>query len=141
MSDKTKNIISYVLSILIVGSTTIGIAVAPQITFTVIGSIALGALTLVVLLYIVIWLKEIIICLFSSHFFQKVYRKYITKHYESREQLLYDRDNEICARCDKDCTVKHPLRTYSRYDAKCNKITDDVFIEEHGLKVDGTYFD
>ena len=79
MSEKTKNILSYVISILIVGSTTIGIVVAPQISFTVIGALALGALILLVLAYLVIWLKELLYAFFSSNYFQKVYRKYITK--------------------------------------------------------------
>ena len=79
MSEKTKNIISYVLSILIVGSTTIGIVVTPQISFAVIGALALGALILLVLAYAVLQLKELLYDFFSSHYFQKVYRKYITK--------------------------------------------------------------
>ena len=79
MSEKTKNILSYVISILIVGSTTIGIVVTPQISFAVIGALALGALILLVLAYAVLQLKELLYVFFSSHYFQKVYRKYITK--------------------------------------------------------------
>lgn len=78
MSEKTKNIISYVLSILIVGGISICIVVLPQITFTVIGSIAFGALILLVLACVVYELKELLYDFFSSHYFQKVYRK-ITK--------------------------------------------------------------
>lgn len=134
MSDKTKNIISYALSILIVGSTTIGIVVQPQITFTVIGSIALGALALVVLLYIVTWLKELLYDFFSSSYFEKTYRKYISKHYESRRQVFYERGNEICSNCDADCKLKRPYRRYEE-DSYCKKRVD-IYIEEHGLKVD-----
>ena len=84
MSEKTKNILSYVISILIVGSTTIGIVFEPQISFTVIGAIALGVLLLFVLACVVYELKELLYYFFSSQYFQKAYRKCITKHYESR---------------------------------------------------------
>lgn len=135
MNEKTKKTLSYVLSILIVGSITICIVVEPQITFTVIGSIALGVLTLLVLTYLVLWLKELLYDFFSSHYFQKVYRKYISKHYESRSQLLYYRGSEICTRCGKDCVVKYPLREYSVPVDICNKSVN-VFIEECKLIVD-----
>lgn len=71
---------------------------------------------------------------FSSSYFEEIYRKYISKHYESRRQVFYERGNEICSKCDADCKLKRPYRRYEE-DSYCKKRVD-IYIEEHGLKVD-----
>ena len=98
MNEKTKKTLSYILSILIVGSITICIVVKPRISLAVIGALVLGAFALLSLIYIVGWLIELIYNFLSSDYFQKVCRKYISKSYESRKQLLYYRGNEVCSK-------------------------------------------
>lgn len=134
MNEKTKNILSWVLSILFVGSIITSLVIEPRISLAVIGYIALGASALLILSYMVSWLKELLYDLFSSSYFEKIYRKYISKHYESRRQVFYERGNEICSKCDADCMLKHPYRRYEE-DSYCKKRVD-IYIEEHGLKVD-----
>lgn len=134
MNEKTKNILSWVLSILFVGSIITSLVIEPRISLAVIGYIALGAFALLILSYMVSWLKELLYDLFSSSYFEKIYRKYISKHYESRRQVFYERGNEICSKCDADCMLKHPYRRYEE-DSYCKKRVD-IYIEDHGLKVD-----
>ena len=136
MNEKNKNIISYILSILIVGSIITCFIVAPYNSLLGLLWIFLSAIGLAFLTFIVKLVKDILYEFFSSNLFQSIYRKYVTKCYESKEQLLFERGTEICAKCGKDCVVKHPLRTYSRYDTICNK-SADMFIEEHKLTVNG----
>lgn len=130
MNEKNKNILSWVLSILFVGSIITSLVIEPA----VIGYIALGAFALLFLSYMVSLLKELLYDFFSSSYFEKIYRKYISKHYESRRQVFYERGNEICSKCDADCKLKHPYRRYED-DSYCKKRVD-IYIEEHGLKVD-----
>ena len=130
MNEKTKNILSWVLSILFVGSIITSLVIEPR----VIGYIALGAFALLILSYMVSCLKELLYDLFSSSYFEKIYRKYISKHYESRRQVFYERGNEICSKCDPDCMLKRPYRRYEE-DSYCKKRVD-IYIEDHGLKVD-----
>lgn len=134
MNEKTKNILSWVLSILFVGSIITSLVIEPRISLAVIGYIALGAFALLILSYMVSWLKELLYDFFSSSYFEKIYRKYISKHYESRRQVFYERGNEICSKCDADCMLKHPYRRYEE-DSYCKKRVD-IYIEDHGLKVD-----
>lgn len=134
MNEKTKNILSWVLSILFVGSIITSLVIEPRISLAVIGYIALGASALLILSYMVSCLKELLYDLFSSSYFEKIYRKYISKHYESRRQVFYERGNEICSKCDADCMLKHPYRRYEE-DSYCKKRVD-IYIEDHGLKVD-----
>lgn len=140
MNEKNKNILSWVLSILIVGGIIACIVIYPRITLTWFFDIVLAALGLLILCFVVVCLKGLLYDFFSSSSFEKIYRKYISKHYESRRQLFRERGSEICARCDKDCAVKYPLRAYGRYDVSCTKRAD-VFIEENGLKVDKNIID
>lgn len=134
MNEKTKNILSWVLSILFVGSIITSLVIEPRISLAVIGYIALGAFALLILSYMVSCLKELLYDFFSSSYFEKIYRKYISKHYESRRQVFYERGNEICSKCDADCMLKHPYRRYEE-DSYCKKRVD-IYIEDHGLKVD-----
>lgn len=134
MNEKTKNIISYILSILIVGSITTCFIIAPYDSLLGLFWIFLTAIGLALMLSIIKLVKDIVYEFFSSDLFQSTYRKYITKCYESKEQLLFERGKEICAKCCKDCVVKYPLRAYSRYDTTCNK-SADMFIKEHNLIV------
>lgn len=134
MNEKTKNILSWVLSILFVGSIITSLVIEPRISLAVIGYIVLGAFALLILSYMVSCLKELLYDLFSSSYFEKIYRKYISKHYESRRQVFYERGNEICSKCDADCMLKHPYRRYEE-DSYCKKRVD-IYIEDHGLKVD-----
>ena len=130
MNEKTKNILSWVLSILFVGSIITSLVIEPRI----IGYIALGAFALLILSCMVSCLNGLLYDFFSSSYFEKIYRKYISKHYESRRQVFYERGNEICSKCDADCKLKHPYRRYEE-DSYCKKRVD-IYIEEHGLKVD-----
>ena len=134
MNEKTKNILSYALSILIVGGIITCIVIYPRITLTWFFDIVLAALGLLILCFLVVCLKGLLYDFFSSSYFENVYRKYISKHYESRNQLSYERGSEICKKCDLDCGLKHPLRIYNE-DSYCKKMVD-LYIEEHGLKVD-----
>lgn len=140
MNEKTKNILSWVLSILIVGSIITSFVIDPFNSLIGFLCILLAILSLCLLSAIVAWVKDLLYEFFSSSYFQRGYRKYISKHYESRRQLFRERGSEICARCDKDCAVKYPLRAYGRYDVSCTKRAD-VFIEENGLKVDKNIVD
>ena len=134
MNEKTKNILSWVLSILFVGGIITSLVIEPRISLAVIGYIALGAFALLILSYMVSCLKELLYDFFSSSYFEKIYRKYISKHYESRRQVFYERGNEICPKCDADCKLKRPYRRYEE-DSYCKKRVD-IYIEEHRLKVD-----
>lgn len=134
MDEKTKNILSWVLSILSIGSIITSLVIEPRISLAVIGYIALGAFALLILSYMVSCLKGLLYDFFSSSYFEKIYRKYISKHYESRRQVFYERGNEICSKCDADCMLKHPYRRYEE-DSYCKKRVD-IYIEDHGLKVD-----
>ena len=134
MNEKTKNILSWVLSILFVGSIITSLVIEPRISLAVIGYIALGAFALLILSCMVSWLKELLYDFFSSSYFEEIYRKYISKHYESRRRVFYERGNEICSKCDTDCKLKRPYRRYEE-DSYCKKRVD-IYIEEHGLKVD-----
>ena len=131
MNEKTKNILSWVLSILFVGGIITILFVNPCIFLYIIGAVGLlflfGAMVYVV--------KTVLYDVISKACSQEQYRKYISKHYESREQLFRERGNEICAWCDKDCVVKYPSRIYDKSQANCTK-SADVFIEECGLKID-----
>ena len=130
MNEKTKNILSWVLSVLFVGSIITSLVIEPR----VIGYIALGAFALLILSCMVSCLKGLLYDFFSSSYFEKIYRKYISKHYESRRQVFYERGDEICSKCDADCKLKHPYRRYEE-DSYCKKRVD-IYIEDHGLKVD-----
>lgn len=131
MNEKTKNILSWVLSILFVGSIITSLVIEPRISLAVIGYIALGAFALLILSCMVSLLKELLYDFFSSSDFEEIYRKYISKHYESRRQVFYERGNEICSKCDVDCKLKRPYRRYEE-DSYCKKRVD-IYIEEHGL--------
>lgn len=134
MNEKNKNILSYVISILIVGSITTCFIIAPYDSLLGLFWIFLTAIGLALLLSIIKLVKDIVYEFFSSNLFQSIYRKYVTKCYESKKQLLFERGKEICTKCGEDCVVKHPLRIYSRYDTTCNK-SADIFIKEHKLTV------
>lgn len=134
MDEKTKNIISYVLSILIVGGIITSFIIDTYISLIGLLCIVLVILCLVIMIYIIEWLRGLLYDFFSSDSFQKVYCKYISKHYESRRQLIYYRGSEICLKCGENCVLKYPLRRYNG-DSYCKKSVD-LFIKEHGLKVD-----
>ena len=134
MNEKTKNILSYVLSILIVGGIITCFVIAPFTSFKVFGIILFSIIFLPFLFFTVVWVRESIYDFFSSSHFEEIYRKYISKHYESRRQVFYERGNEICSKCNADCMLKHPYRRYEE-DSYCKKRVD-IYIEDHGLKVD-----
>lgn len=133
MNEKTKNILSWVLSILFVGSIITSFMIEPRISLAIVKAIALGAFALLIPSYIVLWLKELLYDFFSSSYFEEMYRKYISKHYESRRQVFYERGNEICSKCDADCKLKRPYRRHEE-GSYCKKRVD-IYVEEHGLKV------
>ena len=134
MDEKTKNILSYVLSIMIVGSIITSFAIDPYNSTIGLLYILGAILGLCFLGYWVARVRDLLYEFFSSSYFQKVYHKYISKHYESRRQVFYERGNEICSKCDADCMLKRPFRRYEE-DSYCkNRV--DLYIEEYGLKVD-----
>ena len=53
---------------------------------------------------------------------------------DQRWSQIDERGNEICSKCDPDCMLKRPYRRYEE-DSYCKKKVD-IYIEEHGLKVD-----
>lgn len=134
MDERTKNILSYVLSILFVGGIITSFIIDTYNSLLFILFSVLIILSLFVLSGIVMWLKGLLYDFFSSNTFQKTYRKYISKHYKSKTQLCYERGNEICAKCDTDCGLKYPLRIYDT-NSYCRKIID-MYIKEHKLKVE-----
>lgn len=134
MNEKTKNILSWVLSILIAGGIITCFVIAPFTSFKVFCVILFSIIFLPLLFFTVEWVRESIYDFFSSSYFEKIYRKYISKHYESRRQVFYERGDEICSKCDADCKLKHPYRRYEE-DSYCKKRVD-IYIEDHGLKVD-----
>lgn len=134
MNEKTKNILSWILAILFIGSIIISFVIAPFTSFKVFGVIIFSIIFLPFLFFIIVWVRDSIYDFFSSNYFQKKYRKYISKHYESRRQVFYERGNEICSKCDADCKLKRPYRRYEE-DSYCKKRVD-IYIEDHGLKVD-----
>ena len=79
MDEKTKNVLSYVLAILIVGGIITCIVVYPRITLTWFFDIVLTALGLLILCFIVSWLKELLYDFFDSDYFEEIYRKYKSK--------------------------------------------------------------
>ena len=89
MNEKNKNIISYILSILIVGSITTCFIVAPYNSLLGLLWIFLSAIGLALLTFIVKLVKDILYEFFSSNLFQSIYRKYVTKCYESKEILEF----------------------------------------------------
>ena len=138
MDEKTKNILSYILSILFVGSIVTCLVINPYVCLMSCFFTILAIFGLFFLIYIVKCVKKQIYDFFSSNYFQKNYRKYIYKHYDSREQLFYERGDEICAKCDRDCVVKHPIRRYNE-DSHC-KERIDIFIKENGLNIDDSLY-
>ena len=84
MDEKTKNILSYILSILIVGGIITCLVIYPRITLTWFFDIILAALGLLILCFVVVCLKGLLYDFFSSSYFEEIYRKYISKHYESK---------------------------------------------------------
>ena len=134
MNEKIKNILSWILAILFIGSITISFIIAPFTSFKVFGVILFSIIFLPLYFFIVVWIRESIYDFFTSNYFQKKYRKYISKHYESKEQLFCERGDEICSKCDVDCILQYPLRRYIE-DSYCKKRVD-LYIKEHKLKID-----
>ena len=75
MNEKTKNILSWVLSILFVGSIITSLVIEPR----VIGYIALGAFALLILSCMVSWLKELLYDFLAA----VISRRYIANTYPS----------------------------------------------------------
>lgn len=81
MDEKTKNILSYVISILIVVGITTCFVIDTRTTLTWFLDIVLAALSIFVPFFTVFWLKELLYDFFDSDYFEEMYRKYISKHY------------------------------------------------------------
>ena len=69
MDEKTKNRLSCVLSILIVGGLTTCFVIAPRISLTWFFDVVLAVLCLFILIFIAGWLKGLLYDFFSSSFF------------------------------------------------------------------------
>ena len=85
MDEKTKkqlhkDIIYYVLSVLIAVGLTKSIMTEPYKSQEVFVYIVLITWALLFLRYIVLWLKKLLYEYFSSSQFKKIYRKYKSKH-------------------------------------------------------------
>ena len=79
MNEKTKNILSWVLSILFVGSIITSLVIKPRISLAVIGYIALGAFALLILSYMVSCLKVLLYVFLAA----VILRRYIANIYQS----------------------------------------------------------
>ena len=80
MDEKTKKIISYVLSILIVGGATICIVIDPNNFLDVFIWIILPIIILAFLGLSVAVIADMLYEFFSSSYFEEIYRKYKSKH-------------------------------------------------------------
>lgn len=85
MNEKTKNTLSYVLSILIVGSIITCFVINPYNSLVGLLWIFLTIIGLAFILSIIKAVKDIVYEFFSSNLFQSIYRKYVTKCYESKK--------------------------------------------------------
>ena len=134
MNEKTKNILCYVLSFLINGGIITSFIIDPCKSLEVLFWIILAIIALAFLGVLVAFVADILYKFFSSSSFEKIYRKYISKHYESKRQVFYERGSEICSKCDADCILQYPLRRYIE-DSYCKKRVD-LYIKKHKLKID-----
>ena len=80
MNEKTKKILSYVLSILIVGGATICIVIDPNNFLDVFLLIILPIIILAFLGLLVAVIADMLYEFFSSSYFDEIYRKYKSKH-------------------------------------------------------------
>lgn len=79
MNEKTKDILSYVLSILIVGSIITYFVINPYNSLVGLLWIFLTIISLAFILSIIKAVKDIVYEFFSSNLFQRIYHKYVTK--------------------------------------------------------------
>lgn len=94
MNERTKNIICYVLSTIIVGSITTILVIYP-LGFMLFLVALLG---LCILTFIVVWIKELLYDFFSSSYFHRACRKYISKNYKPmkmHKHLDFGRNSDI----------------------------------------------
>ncbi len=80
MDEKTKKIISYVLSILIVGGITICWVIYPNNFLDVFLCVILPIIILAFLGLLVAVIADMLYEFFSSSYFENIYRKYKSKH-------------------------------------------------------------
>ena len=80
MDEKTKKIISYVLSILIVGGVTTCFVIDPNKGLDIILWIILPIIILAFLGLLVAVIADMLYEFFSSSYFDELYRKYKSKH-------------------------------------------------------------
>ena len=80
MDEKTKNILSYVISILIVGGATTYCVIDPNNFLDVFLWIILPIIILAFLGLLVAVIADMLYEFFSSSYFEDIYRKYKSKH-------------------------------------------------------------
>ena len=79
MNEKTKNVLSYVISILIVGGATTYLVIDPNAFLDVFLWIILPIIILAFLGILVAVIADMLYEFFSSSFFEEIYRKYKSK--------------------------------------------------------------
>lgn len=136
MNEKTKNILSWVLSILIVGSIITSFVIDPYNSLICCLLIAAAIIALVVLGCICHGVKHLMYEIVNSRKFQRLYRRYVNKHYESREHIIYQIGSEVCLECSLNCKIKDSI--HAPYQIKKNycEIEAANYAKRHGLTID-----
>ena len=80
MDENTKKIISYVLSTLIVGGIMASFIIDPRKSIEVFFWIILAIIAVAFLCVLVAFVTDILYEIFSSSYFNELYRKYKSKH-------------------------------------------------------------
>lgn len=79
MDEKTKNVLSYVISILIVGGATTCLVIDPNKFLDVFLWIILPIIILAFLCILVVVIADMLYEFFSSSYFEEIYHKYKSK--------------------------------------------------------------
>ena len=84
MSERTKNILSWILTILFIGGAITSLIINPGNFFMYCLWIIVAIIAIVILVYIWLGVKHVMYEIINNRKFQRLYRRYISKHYESR---------------------------------------------------------
>ena len=136
MNERTKNILSWTLTILFIGGAIIIFIINPRNFFMHCLWLIVAIIAIVILVYISLGVKHVIYEIIDNRKFQRLYRRYISKHYESREHIIYSIGSEVCLECSLNCNIKDSIHAPYRIKKKYCEIEAVKYAKRHGLRID-----
>lgn len=136
MSERTKNILSWIVTILFIGGVITSLIINPCNFFMYCLWIIVAIIAIVILVYICLGVKHVMYEIINNRKFQRLYRRYVSKHYESREHIIYAIGSKVCLECSLNCNIKDSIHAPYRIKKKYCEIEASKYAKRHGLKID-----